>query len=41
MLEVKVCHFVTWLRLSKNGFVWGVRKRLGAVCGAKMALKAV
>jgi hypothetical protein len=22
MLEVQVCHFVTWLRLSKNGFVW-------------------
>jgi hypothetical protein len=24
VLGTKVCHFVTWLRFAKNGFVWGV-----------------
>ena len=23
VLGVKVCHFVTWLRFAKIGFIWG------------------
>jgi hypothetical protein len=41
MLGVKVCHFVTRLCFAKNGFVWGVRKRLGGCFRCEKALKEV
>ena len=41
MLEVRVCHFVTWLCFAKNGFVLGVWQGLRADSTLRMRQKRV